>query len=73
MKLDDDFMKNFRWITPLLVSITGIAVTVLIAVVNNLVSEIRAVRIEVAETRKFAVQYTDKMIELILKTNEKDK
>lgn len=71
MKLSEDFMKNFRWLTPLMVSITGILVSVLIAVVSNLVTEIRAVRLEVAETRKFAVQYTDKMIELILKTDEK--
>lgn len=71
--ISDDFMKNFRWITPLMVSITGILVTILIAVVSNLVTEIRAVRLEVAETRKFAVQYTDKMIELILKTNAEKK
>lgn len=73
MKVDDDFMKNFRWITPLVVSVTAILVTVLIAVVNNLTAEIRAVRIEVAESRKFAVQYTDKMIELVIKTSERKK
>lgn len=73
MKLDEDFMKNFRWITPLVVSLTAILVTILIAVVNNLTTEIRAVRVEVAESRKFAVQYTDKMIELILKTSENEK
>ena len=73
MKIDEDFMKNFRWITPLVVSITAILVTVLIAVVSNLTSEIRAVRTEVAESRKFAVQYTDKMIELILTTSDRKK
>lgn len=73
MKVDDDFMKNFRWITPLVVSVTAILVTVLIAVVNNLTTEIRAVRIEVAESRKFAVQYTDKMIDLVIKASERKK
>lgn len=53
--------------------VMGIAVTILVAVVSNLTSEIRALRVEVAESRKFSVQYTDKMIELILKTNEKRK
>ena len=57
----------------MMVSITGIAVTVLIFVVNNLIAEIRAVRLEVAETRRFAVQYTDRMIELILNNVEKKK
>ncbi len=66
-------MKNFRWITPVVVSITAILVSILIAVVNNLTAEIRAVRIEVSESRKFAVQYTDKMIELILKTEPRKK
>lgn len=66
-------MKNFRWITPLFVSILMVMTTILIAVVSNLTTEIRAVRVEVTETRKFAVQYTDKMIELILKTSEKKK
>lgn len=68
---DEDFMKNFRWITPVMVSITGIAVMILVAVTNNLMTEIRALRVEVSESRKFAVQYTDKMIELILKTDVK--
>jgi hypothetical protein len=71
--MDEDFMRSFRWITPLVVSITAILVSILIAVVNNLTSEIRAVRIEVAESRKFAVQYTDKMIELVIKTSERKK
>ena len=71
--MDDNFMKNFRWITPLLVSATGIAVTVLIFVVGNLITEIRSVRLEVAESRKFAVQYTDKMIELIMRMDKPKK
>jgi len=71
VRVDDEFMKNFRWITPIMVSLTGLAVTILIFVVGNLITEIRAVRLEVTETRKFAVQYTDRMIELILKTSEK--
>lgn len=66
-------MKDLRWLTPLAVSITGLAVMILIAVVNNLTNEIRAVRVEVSESRKFAVQYTDKMIELILNNGEKRK
>lgn len=66
-------MKNFRWITPLVLGALTLMTTILISVVNNLTSEIRAVRVEVTETRKFAVQYTDKMIELILKTSEKKK
>ncbi len=74
MKLvNEEFMKNFRWITPLMMTVVAIMVTILIAVVGNLTTEIRAVRLEVAESRKFAVQYTDKMIELILKTNDKKK
>ena len=56
-----------------MVSITGIAVMILVAVTNNLMTEIRALRVEVSESRKFAVQYTDKMIELILKTDPKKK
>jgi len=71
--VNDDFMKSFRWITPVMVSITGIAVMILVAVTNNLMTEIRALRVEVSESRKFAVQYTDKMIELILKTDPKKK
>lgn len=71
MKIDEKFMQNFRWLTPLAVSIVGILVTILIFVVGNLANEIRAVRLEVTETRRFAVQYTDKMIELIIKTSEK--
>lgn len=73
MKLDDEFMKNFRWLTPLMVSVTGILVTILIAVVGNLTTEIRAVRVEVKETREFAIQYTDKMIQLLLETSKKGK
>lgn len=73
VKFDEEFLKQFRWITPLAVSATGIAVMILIAVVNNLTNEIRAVRVEVTETRKFAVQYTNTMIDLIIKTSEKKK
>lgn len=68
---ESDFVKNLRWVTPLGVSIVGILVTILIFIVSSLRTEIREVREEVVESRKFAVQYTDKMIELILKTAEK--
>lgn len=71
--VSEDFMKNFRWITPLVLSVVALLTSILIAVVSNLTTEIRAVRVEVTETRKFAVQYTDKMIELILKTGEEKK
>lgn len=71
-KPDDEASQHpLRIITPVLVSITAIMVMILIAVVNNLATEIRSVRIEVAESRKFAVQYTDKMIELVIKTGER--
>lgn len=73
LKIDDNFMMNFRWVTPLVLGILTLMTTILVAVVNNLTTEIRAVRVEVTETRKFAVQYTDRMIELILKTGEKKK
>lgn len=66
-------MMNFRWITPLALGVLTLVTTILIAVVNNLTTEIRAVRLEVAESRKFAMQYTDKVVELLLKTNEKRK
>ena len=73
MKIDESFMQNFRWITPIALGMLTLMTTILIQVVSNLTTEIRAVRMEVTETRRFAVQYTDKMIELILKTNEKKK
>lgn len=73
MKIDEDFMKNFRWITPLMVSLMGIAVTILIFIASNLLTELRALRVEIAETRKFAVDYTDKMVGMVLKMEEKKK
>ena len=83
MKLNEDFMKNFRWITPVMVSITAILVTVLIFVItslitairtveSNLTTELRGVRTEVKETRQFAVEYTNTMIGLIVKTGGKE-
>ncbi len=73
MAINEETMKNFRWITPIAVSIVGILVTILIFMVSNLAtkSDLAAVRLEVLESRKFSVQYTDKMVELILKSNEK--
>ncbi len=71
---NSNFMIQFRWITPVVVSLTGIAVTILIFVVGNLITEIRAVRVEVTETRKFAVEYTNKMVEMVMvATGEKKK
>lgn len=69
-------MRNFRWITPLMVSLVSIVVTILIFVVSQLIteirilrsdlkSEIRNVQSEIYEGRKFSVQYTDKMIEMM--------
>ena len=51
-------MRNFRWITPLAVSVCAIAVTILIAVQGYLVFEIR-------DTKRSAIEYTDKMVKLI--------
>lgn len=59
-------MVHFRWITPLLV-------TILIFFVGQLATEIRNLRSEITETRQFAIQYTDKMVDLLLKTAEKKK
>lgn len=61
MKIQENFMVNFRWITPLLLAI-------LTAVISFQTSEIRSLRVEVSETRKFAMQYTDKMIEVLTRT-----
>ena len=69
----DKWMVNLRWITPLAISIVGILVTILIFMVGNQATENRAIRIEITETRNFAVQYTDRMIELLLKTNDRKK
>jgi ABC-type lipoprotein release transport system permease subunit len=73
----DELSKMFRWITPIALGILSLAVTVLIAVISSMNTEIRAVRDEVVrsneQSRQFATQYTDKMIELILKTSEKKK
>jgi len=55
---DESFMRNFRWITPLAVSVCAIAITILIAVQGYLVFEIR-------DTKKSAIAYTDKMVQMI--------
>jgi len=73
VKIDENVLREFRWITPIVLGILTLMTTILIAVVSNLTTEIRAVRVEVAETRKFAVSYTDRMIELIIETNKEKK
>ncbi len=64
-----------KWITSVIVSIVGILVTILIFMVSNLATkgDVAALRLEILESRKFGIQYTDKMVELLLKTNEKKK
>jgi len=64
MKVSENFMVNFRWITPLILSVVA-------ALTSYQITELRAMRLEIAETRKFAMQYTDKMIELLVKDNRK--
>jgi len=66
---------NFKWTLGIAVSVVGILVSVLIFMVSNLATkdDVKAVREEIVESRKYAVQYTDKMVELLLKTNEKKK
>lgn len=76
----ESFMRNFRWITPLVVSITSIVVTILIFVVSQLIMEIRILRNdlkteirnvhdEIYDGRNFSIQYTDKMIEMLKRHN----
>lgn len=63
-------MVNLRWITPLLLSI-------LIAVIGYMTTEIRALRDDMRQdakdTRDFSVKYTDTMIEMVLKTGGEKK
>lgn len=54
----------FRWLTPIILGI-------LTAVNTYVLSQIRATNEHIEQVRNFAIQYTDKMIELILKTNER--
>lgn len=73
-----------RTATPIVLGILSLAVTILIAVVNNQNAEVRALRGEMSgikdelvrsneQAKQFATQYTDKMFDLVLKISEKKK
>lgn len=73
----ESWAKLFRLATPIVLSILSLAVSILIGVINNQNSEIRSLRekieLSTEQSKQFAITYTDKMFDLVLKISDKKK
>lgn len=57
---------DWRWLTPILLTCN-------LALMGYVINEIRSLRSEIAESRKYSVQYTDRMFDLFTKFVDKKK
>lgn len=69
--------KLFRLATPIMLTLLSLAVSILIGVINNQNAELRSLREKIEQSteqsKQFAITYTDKMFDLVLKISDKKK